>query len=228
MDTNCPNCGSTHTQSREIVHKIGTSVGESSGAYGGISFGRRGGSIGWLGKSTRSSFRQSLLAKESAPVPILAPLILIILAFVFGSQNLGFIFILCWALVALVTNQNYKKQWLCKKCGSNFTPSLSPIVTNASTTAEVNKNFANKEILMPQTTTTNIISANSADGKLCSICGSWFPKTEFNYGNKDNRSYCQRCNKEERMAYAQGGVNAARKFKKEKRESWAKPFIKRD
>jgi hypothetical protein len=57
-------------------------------------------------------------------------------------------------------------------------------------------------------------------GKLCSICGIWHPYGEYSYGNRDNRSYCRLCNKEEKAAYSSGGVEAARAYRELKRSSW--------
>jgi hypothetical protein len=37
--------------------------------------------------------------------------------------------------------------------------------------------------------------------KACSICGKTYPTQEFSYGNKDNRSYCQACDKAEKSAH---------------------------
>jgi hypothetical protein len=56
--------------------------------------------------------------------------------------------------------------------------------------------------------------------KACSICGVSFPRSEFEYGNRANRSYCQSCNKAERATYVQGGTAAARAFREEQRKKW--------
>jgi len=60
-------------------------------------------------------------------------------------------------------------------------------------------------------------------GKCCSVCGDWFPSDEFIYGGRENRSYCKPCNKEARDAYRIGGVEAARKFRRDTRAAWKKP-----
>ena len=62
--------------------------------------------------------------------------------------------------------------------------------------------------------------ANDVDGKMCSICGKWFLYSEFEYGNRENRSYCKKCNSEERAAYSQGGTEAAREYREERRSKW--------
>lgn len=56
--------------------------------------------------------------------------------------------------------------------------------------------------------------------KGCSICGKTFPIEQFNYGKRENRSYCQSCNKQERAAYTNGGREAARAFRDETRRKW--------
>jgi hypothetical protein len=61
---------------------------------------------------------------------------------------------------------------------------------------------------------------SSTDYKQCSICGKRFPVAEFAYGRRDNRSYCQKCNKEERAAYRRGGVDTACEYRERKRAEW--------
>ncbi len=56
--------------------------------------------------------------------------------------------------------------------------------------------------------------------KTCSICNRGYPDAEFTYGNRENRSYCRRCDKEEKAAYASGGVEAATRFREEMRRKW--------
>jgi len=56
--------------------------------------------------------------------------------------------------------------------------------------------------------------------KACSICGVSFHRSEFEYGNRSNRSYCRACNKAEREAYSLGGAEAARAFRDEQRLKW--------
>ena len=57
----------------------------------------------------------------------------------------------------------------------------------------------------------------SSDGKSCSICNKWHRMSEYDYGNKLNRSYCQRCNKEERESYSKGGKEAAKEYRENMR-----------
>ncbi|HIJ80008.1 MAG: hypothetical protein OEY01_16060 [Desulfobulbaceae bacterium] len=67
-----------------------------------------------------------------------------------------------------------------------------------------------------------IFTMTQRNGKPCSICGIWFHSTEFNYGNRENRSYCRKCNKEEKAAYNVGGTASARKYRERKRAEWKK------
>ena len=56
--------------------------------------------------------------------------------------------------------------------------------------------------------------------KSCSICGKSFPRTEFSYGNREDRSYCRTCDKAEKAAYSAGGPEAARAFRDSERSKW--------
>jgi len=56
--------------------------------------------------------------------------------------------------------------------------------------------------------------------KTCSICNIWYKAQEYSYGNKEGRSYCRKCNREERQAYARGGKEAAKLFRETKRKEW--------
>lgn len=56
--------------------------------------------------------------------------------------------------------------------------------------------------------------------KACSICGKEYSYSEFTYGNRENRSYCRQCDREEKAAYRIGGTEAARKYRDEKRSTW--------
>lgn len=67
------------------------------------------------------------------------------------------------------------------------------------------------------------INQINKSGKLCSVCGNWFPSDEFSYGNRENRSYCRTCNKEAQNAYGVGGTEAARKYREDKRANWKNP-----
>ena len=56
--------------------------------------------------------------------------------------------------------------------------------------------------------------------KACSICGKSYSIQEFSYGNRDNRSYCQVCNKSDNLARSSGGIEAARQFREAQRAKW--------
>ena len=56
--------------------------------------------------------------------------------------------------------------------------------------------------------------------KGCSICGNTFSYDEFTYGNRENRSYCRKCDKEEKSAYSKGGKDAARQYRETMRSKW--------
>lgn len=59
-------------------------------------------------------------------------------------------------------------------------------------------------------------------GKTCSICGEWKSAEEFEYGNRVDRSYCKKCNREERAAYTRGGREAAKEYREKQRDKWSK------
>lgn len=65
-------------------------------------------------------------------------------------------------------------------------------------------------------------SNNLKSGKTCAICNMWFQNSEFAYSNREKNSYCRSCNRENGAAYASGGIEAARNYRKEKRASSAK------
>lgn len=56
--------------------------------------------------------------------------------------------------------------------------------------------------------------------KSCSICGKSYSSSEFNYGGRENRSYCGACNKADHAARAQGGAEAARQLRAEQQGKW--------
>ncbi len=59
-----------------------------------------------------------------------------------------------------------------------------------------------------------------AKGKTCSICGEWHNYEEFSYGNRENRSYCLKCSREEKRAYSSGGAEAATAYRENQRAKW--------
>ena len=62
--------------------------------------------------------------------------------------------------------------------------------------------------------------SSSPPRKACSICGKSFALAEFAYGNRDNRSYCRQCDRADKQAYSQGGVEAARAYREGMRAKW--------
>lgn len=64
--------------------------------------------------------------------------------------------------------------------------------------------------------------ASSIDtgGKQCSICGKLYDHAEFSYRNKENRSYCRSCDKEEMAERKKGGNESAREYRENKRGEW--------
>ena len=56
--------------------------------------------------------------------------------------------------------------------------------------------------------------------KQCSICGQDKSLSEFDYGNRPNRSYCADCNRTDKKIYSREGGDAARKWRAEMRKSW--------
>jgi hypothetical protein len=78
---------------------------------------------------------------------------------------------------------------------------------------------------MPVTSTLAVMDdtrATQLPQNSCSICGVSFPHLEFSYGGRENRSYCQSCNKLDQQAYARGGLEAAREFREGMRSRWRK------
>jgi hypothetical protein len=65
---------------------------------------------------------------------------------------------------------------------------------------------------------------NDSAGKTCSICSEWHRMSEYDYGNRPNRSYCRRCNKEERAAYNKGGTKATKAYRDSYKEKKAVPL----
>jgi hypothetical protein len=54
-------------------------------------------------------------------------------------------------------------------------------------------------------------------GKTCSVCGTWHEDAHYSYNRKDDRSYCQPCNKLISAAESEGGSEAATKLRQELR-----------
>jgi hypothetical protein len=61
---------------------------------------------------------------------------------------------------------------------------------------------------------------NSPGGKICTVCGKWFPSDEFRYGGRDNNTYCQACRNGYAVAYSKGRSEASQKFLRDMRAAW--------
>lgn len=213
----CPDCGSSAVRRREVVHKSGTSEYKSSGSTSGVSFSFSGKSHPryWLGGGSTRGVRQSLLARESQPVPFWPAILLVVFIFIFrGDQGsfgilswLGFLVSGLWLAAAWRDISRYEEQWLCGKCGARFIPEAAEERQSSMDRALINENALDKSRSLESSETSN------RSGKACSICGKWFPAEEFCYGNRSNQSYCKQCNKEEHAARQRGGNDGAKKFR---------------
>lgn len=217
----CPECGSSSVRKREVVHKSGTSI-YSGGSHGsGLSFGLSGrkGTRAWFGSGSHYGSRQSIFAREAAPLSVFAPIfigVLILGVIIDGGYQqiwywIGLIFCLWWLWAAIKDIPRYQNEWICGKCGTSFMPEL--IVSGKDAIQTEQKNLDNLQVM-------DSPNNEASTGKTCSICGKWFANSEFIYGNRENRSYCQRCNQEEKKAYSHGGAEAARKFREDMRSKW--------
>lgn len=56
--------------------------------------------------------------------------------------------------------------------------------------------------------------------KQCSICGNEKALKNFEYGNRENRSYCKDCNNAEMRIRNRDGKEGAAKWRAEMRKSW--------
>lgn len=115
----------------------------------------------------------------------------------------------------------FRWEWVCNRCGATFMPEVE-----TATYMEPEPNPGPGPDVDPEPPAGEVVTLETAarrhltGGKTCSICGEWFPHAEFNYGNRENRSYCQICNREERAAYGMGGRAGARQYREEKRAKW--------
>jgi len=128
---------------------------------------------------------------------------------------MGFVLALIWLSIAAADHLALERQWVCDLCGSTFTPE-----PNRDAETEIELDPRSEAPAGEVVTLAPTAKHHLADGKTCSICGEWFPHAEFKYGNRDNRSYCRTCNREERVAYAEGGREGARQYRKAMRGKW--------
>ncbi len=61
-------------------------------------------------------------------------------------------------------------------------------------------------------------SKRSNGGKTCAVCGTWHEDPHYSYRSKDDRSYCQKCDKLVSEANSKGGREAAEKLRQEIRQ----------
>jgi len=61
-------------------------------------------------------------------------------------------------------------------------------------------------------------SKRSNGGKTCSVCGTWHTDSHYTYRNRENRSYCQKCDALVGKADASGVEGAAQKLREEIRK----------
>ena len=216
MNANCPKCGSKQTRSRVALHESGTRLSERNSGFFGIS--SRG---GWFGGATSSAGKsQSLLSKRAGPnVGVLPGLLFLgtVVAFGMKSYVVAFALLLVSIPIILAANRKtttYEKEWICLRCGQEFVPNL------ASTT---------QRDIVPRATTPASTSLRDTDpqpmlmnSKQCSISGTTKTPDNFNYGNREDRSYCKQCSSEEKAAYSWGGKEAARAYRESKRQKWRK------
>ena len=221
----CLECGSTAVRKRKVVHKSGTSHYSGRSSTHGLSFGLSGKlrPRAWLGGGSHSGKRQSIIAQEVEPFSFWPSIVITILVVLFRSEGEPYS---AWAwfwfalsallfLMAVFDYFTYQKEWLCGKCGARFIPEVLD-------TSPQNKSTENKSTIKEERMSDENNINTSDTGKTCSICGKWHPHSEFEYGNRDSRSYCQKCNSEERAAYSHGGKEAARQYREEMRTKWKK------
>ncbi|MBT78212.1 MAG: hypothetical protein CL798_08490 [Chromatiales bacterium] len=214
----CPSCSSTAVRRREVVHKSGTSTYSGRSSSRGFSFGFAGKARPrvWFGGGSHSGKRQSLKAQEAEPLPFWPAIIVPITIFIFRGENdsfgfwswFGFVVSGLWFLAAMADYFSYRDEWSCSKCGATFVPDSN----KPENDREPDK--LTEDIKMAQEDT------NQENGKACSICGKWHPNSAFEYGKRENRSYCPQCNKEEKIAYSKGGAEAATEYREKMRSKW--------
>jgi hypothetical protein len=127
----------------------------------------------------------------------------------------GCILAVVWLVTAAVDRWMFHTEWVCGRCGETFVPVEEGVLEPDDEPEPAPEAPAGEVITLAPTAQHHL-----ADGKPCSICGEWFPHAEFSYGNRDNRSYCRTCNREERVAYAEGGREGARQYREAMRAKW--------
>ena len=61
-------------------------------------------------------------------------------------------------------------------------------------------------------------------GKVCCVCGKWYLKEAYAYGNRDmhTNSYCIDCSREYTRIYNHDGLDAARNWREDMRAKHGK------
>jgi len=222
----CPECGSTSVRKRDVVYKSGTSHYSGRSSTRGISFGLSGKlrPRAWLGGGSSSGKRQSINAQEAERFPFWLSIVIAELVYLSNTESetysgwdwFWFVLSGLFFLVAFFDFFSYHKEWLCGKCGAQFVPeTVDELLENENVKQEYKSTKEECRV------TENNQNSN-ASGKNCSICGKLFQYSEFAYGNREDRSYCQTCNSEEKTAYSQGGKEAARQYRDKMRSKWQK------
>ena len=217
----CPHCGSTSARSRPEVYSSGTSHYSGRSSTQGLSFGlsKNPRPRLWLGRGSSSGKRQSIKAQYAARFPFYPGMLLAAFIYFPHDQNTAYSEWESWGIAisvlmtvcALYSLYCYFHEWMCSRCSYTFTP--KPNDNNLNSRDITPKKISGDSIAMANQTE----SPENGGSKPCSICGARFPRSEFEYGNKSNRSYCRECDKLEKKAYADGGKEAARDFREKMR-----------
>ena len=130
----CPKCNSTAVHRREMVYKSGTSVYSGNSSNIGFSFGfnRPSNPRAWLGKGSHSGRRQSILAQEAQRFPYLPSFLILFFIVVFCGNPETYsgwvwgwlVFSILLLITAISDHRDFKRQWLCNKCGKAFIPQI--------------------------------------------------------------------------------------------------------
>ena len=227
----CPNCGSKSVKSRVMVTRLGTSVYSGGTRFAGISFGKRG-SRSWFGGSSNNGVRQSVNARDAGPLPLFPPIWILLLVAILGGQKAFIALCLLWFILSMCSIAAYNKEWLCNQCGDKFIPESLAKNRTVTTVQNVNLIRMNNEQMNSNLLSTEQTKqpkesematvTNDENGKGCSICGKWFQHSEFRYGNRENNSYCTKCNSENSTVYNLGGTVAATAYREKQRAKWQK------
>ena len=127
----CPECGSTSTRRREVVHKSGTSYYSGRSRGRGFSFGlsRRSRPRLWFGSGSHRGKRQNVLAQELEPIPIVPPALVLLFIYIFhplwgigAFTGIVILFCVLMLVAGFVDIGRYRDEWVCSRCDSRFIP----------------------------------------------------------------------------------------------------------